>query len=97
MFYVSMPPFLGFPESPMSEGHYLLINKNLIELIALLVLATTRPGQRYGLDVWLRGLWRSIVPAKKDKPAAAKPAPGPTQATSRNPAPAPTYNPSQRR
>src|SRR4029077_4590445 len=42
MFFLAMPPLPGWPESPRAEGHYLFINKNIIEMLALLTLATTR-------------------------------------------------------
>jgi uncharacterized membrane protein YphA (DoxX/SURF4 family) len=50
LFYVSMPPLLGLPANPRAEGHYLFINKNFIEMLALLALATTRSGRWVGLD-----------------------------------------------
>jgi uncharacterized membrane protein YphA (DoxX/SURF4 family) len=49
-FYLAMPPLPGLPESPRAEGHYLIINKNIIEMLALLALATTRSGRWCGLD-----------------------------------------------
>ena len=45
MFFLAMPPLPGWPESPRAEGHYLYINKNIIEMLALLVLATTASGR----------------------------------------------------
>ena len=53
MFYLSMPPWPGLPEAPNSEGHYLFINKNVIEMIALLVIATSGVGRWFGLDAFL--------------------------------------------
>jgi uncharacterized membrane protein YphA (DoxX/SURF4 family) len=53
-FYVAMPPLPGSPPNPMSEGNYLVINKTLIEVIALFALATTRVGQWGGLDGLVR-------------------------------------------
>jgi uncharacterized membrane protein YphA (DoxX/SURF4 family) len=50
MFYVAMPPLPDWPASPKLEGHYLYINKTLIEMLALLTLATTRSGRWLGLD-----------------------------------------------
>jgi uncharacterized membrane protein YphA (DoxX/SURF4 family) len=50
MFYLTMPPFPGVPENLRAEGHYLFVNKNLIEMLALLALATTRSGCWAGLD-----------------------------------------------
>jgi len=55
MFYLSMPPWPGLPESPMSEGHYLYVNKNLVEMLACLVLASTPNGLWLGLDALLFG------------------------------------------
>jgi uncharacterized membrane protein YphA (DoxX/SURF4 family) len=49
-FYAAMPPLPGWPESPRLEGHYLLINKTLIEVIALLALAFLPTGRWAGLD-----------------------------------------------
>ena len=53
-FYLSMPPWPGLPEG-ITEGHYRYVNKNLIELIALLALAATPNGLWIGLDAFLFG------------------------------------------
>ena len=53
-FYLSVPPFPGLPEGKV-EGHYLFVNKNLIELIALLALAATPNGLWVGLDAFFFG------------------------------------------
>ncbi len=50
MFYFATPPFVGYFYSLPSEGSYLLVNKNLVELGALLVILTTRSGLFAGLD-----------------------------------------------
>jgi uncharacterized membrane protein YphA (DoxX/SURF4 family) len=50
LFYLAMPPILGVPDNPKVEGHYFVINKNLVELAALLVLATVPSGRWLGLD-----------------------------------------------
>jgi uncharacterized membrane protein YphA (DoxX/SURF4 family) len=55
MFYLSMPPWPGVPPPPLSEGHYLFVNKNLIELIACMVLATTPTGLWIGFDALFFG------------------------------------------
>jgi uncharacterized membrane protein YphA (DoxX/SURF4 family) len=67
MFYLSMPPFPWLPENPRAEGHYLFVNKNLIEMLALLTLATTHSGRWAGLDGLLHLLnpWR-IRAARRD-------------------------------
>jgi uncharacterized membrane protein YphA (DoxX/SURF4 family) len=67
MFFLAMPPLPGWPESPRAEGHYLFINKNIIEMLALLTLATTRSGRWAGLDGLLQFLrprrWQNAPPS----------------------------------
>ena len=60
MLYLTMSPFPWLPESTRVEGHYYFVNKNLVELLALLTLATTRSGCWVGLDGLVRFLnpWR---------------------------------------
>jgi thiosulfate dehydrogenase [quinone] large subunit len=48
MFYLSAIP-MGLPES-RAEGTYLIVNKNLIEAVAVLVLLSFRTGRIAGLD-----------------------------------------------
>jgi uncharacterized membrane protein YphA (DoxX/SURF4 family) len=50
LLYLAMPPFPWLPEPTRTEGHYLFVNKNVIEMLALLALATTRSGRWAGLD-----------------------------------------------
>jgi len=50
MYYLAYPPFGGFSYGAVSDGNYLIVNKNLIELVCLLVLAFTRSGRFFGLD-----------------------------------------------
>jgi uncharacterized membrane protein YphA (DoxX/SURF4 family) len=50
MIYLSMPPWPGLPPNPKTEGHYWIVNKNLIELIACLLIAVTASGYWFGLD-----------------------------------------------
>jgi hypothetical protein len=72
LFYLSMLPWPGVPENLKAEGHYLYVNKNLIEMLALLALATLPTGRWVGLDAWIGSLWdwlRSPQPA----PALASP------------------------
>jgi uncharacterized membrane protein YphA (DoxX/SURF4 family) len=51
MYYLAYPPFGGYSYGALSEGNYLIVNKNLVELFALLVLAFTQSGQFFGLDM----------------------------------------------
>lgn len=55
MIYLSMPPWPGLPPNPKTEGHYLIVSKNLIELIACLVIAVTPSGRWIGLDALVFG------------------------------------------
>ena len=50
MTYLAHPAFPWLPTSPMNEGYYLFVNKNVIEFLALMMLATTRSGQWLGID-----------------------------------------------
>jgi uncharacterized membrane protein YphA (DoxX/SURF4 family) len=54
LFYLAMPALPWLPENPRAEGHYLFVNKNIIEMLALLTLATTRSGLWAGLDGLVR-------------------------------------------
>jgi uncharacterized membrane protein YphA (DoxX/SURF4 family) len=54
MFYLAMPAFPWLPESPRAEGHYLYVNKNILEMCALLALAFLPTGRWAGLDALLR-------------------------------------------
>jgi uncharacterized membrane protein YphA (DoxX/SURF4 family) len=53
MTYLCMPPFPWLPAPPNNEGYYLFVNKNVIEMLALLALATTASGRWLGLDALL--------------------------------------------
>jgi uncharacterized membrane protein YphA (DoxX/SURF4 family) len=59
-FFMAMPPLPGLPENPRAEGHYIYINKTLIESVALFALATTRSGRWLGIDGLVQFLnpWR---------------------------------------
>jgi uncharacterized membrane protein YphA (DoxX/SURF4 family) len=48
--YFSMPPWPGLPPNPMAEGHYFIVNKNLIEMLACLVLVFIPTSSWIGLD-----------------------------------------------
>src|SRR5262249_17699957 len=50
MFYLAMPSLPWLPVNPRAEGHYVFINKNIIEMLALLALATTTSGRWAGID-----------------------------------------------
>lgn len=50
LYYLANPPFIGYFSSQATEGSYLLVNKNLVEIGALFVIAVTYSGRYLGLD-----------------------------------------------
>ena len=50
LFYLCNPPFVGYFYSIPTEGSYLIVNKNLVEICALVVILVTRTGLFAGLD-----------------------------------------------
>jgi thiosulfate dehydrogenase [quinone] large subunit len=49
LYYLSHPPFIGLKYGLPSEGSYLVVNKVLIELVAMIVLLYFPTSQRIGL------------------------------------------------
>jgi thiosulfate dehydrogenase [quinone] large subunit len=66
LFYLCNPPFIGYFYSIPTEGSYLVINKNLVEVCALLVIFFTGSGRFAGLDRIVH-----LLVAKRPKLAAA--------------------------
>lgn len=58
LFYIAMPPWPGLPPPPIGEGNYLIVNKNLVELLACLVLVMVPTGKWLGLDAVVGKLLR---------------------------------------
>jgi len=56
LFYLCNPPFVGYFYSIPTEGTYLIVNKNVVELGALAVILLTRSGLVAGLDRVVHGL-----------------------------------------
>jgi len=50
LYYICNPPFTGLYYAIPSEGNYLIVNKNLIEVAALFVLLLFPTGHIIGLD-----------------------------------------------
>ncbi len=58
LYYIAAPPFVGYVYSMPTEGSYLIVNKVLIELAALVVLLAFPTGRIVGLDrlwSWKKG------------------------------------------
>lgn len=70
LFYLANPPFVGYFYSLPSEGTYLIVNKNLVELCALAVILLSGSGKFAGLDRIIHGLFarRRRVPAPAPVP-----------------------------
>jgi thiosulfate dehydrogenase [quinone] large subunit len=50
LYYLCNPPLIGLYYSLPSEGHYLIINKNLVEMAALFILILFPTSQILGFD-----------------------------------------------
>ena len=57
LIYLCNPPFVGYFYTIPTEGTYLIVNKNLVELCALTVILLTRSGLFAGVDRIVHGLF----------------------------------------
>jgi uncharacterized membrane protein YphA (DoxX/SURF4 family) len=69
LYYVANPPFGSSLATNTGEGHYLFVNKNLIEMAALWLIAVFPSGSLWGLDRLISS-WR----AASQEPAPMQPA-----------------------
>lgn len=71
LYYITNPPFIATGSGIAVEGHYLFVDKNLVELIALLVLTFFPTGMFLGLDHFIphirkkKFLRDDVIPADK--------------------------------
>ena len=61
LYYIAVPPFIGMDFGVPQEGHYMIVNKNLVELLALCVLAVIPTGHYIGLARLLKILMPAPV------------------------------------
>jgi uncharacterized membrane protein YphA (DoxX/SURF4 family) len=66
LYYVCNPPFIGLNFGLPTEGNYLIVDKNLVELLALLLLAAFPAARLPGLDAML---FRRSLPQRVAAPA----------------------------
>lgn len=59
LYYIANPPFIGTSFGVPVEGHYLIVNKNLVEIFALAVIVLFSAGRYWGLDTILSSLLKS--------------------------------------
>jgi uncharacterized membrane protein YphA (DoxX/SURF4 family) len=81
LFYFAFPPWPGVPVPPNAEStHYWIVNKNMVEALACLVLASTPNGLWIGLDSlffgWIGGHRRGTTPATGPSPNSGARPPG---------------------
>ncbi len=72
MYYIANPPFLASGMSISAEGHYLIIDKNLIEIIALVAIIFFSAGRYWSVDkailAWFRYKTTQPDPTKESVP-----------------------------
>jgi len=69
-FYLASPPWPHLPATEMG-GHYLYVDRNLVELLAVLVIAGAGSGRWLGLDALVERWWRRrhVLAQPADGPA----------------------------
>jgi uncharacterized membrane protein YphA (DoxX/SURF4 family) len=67
MTYLAAPPWPWLPSGGPSEGNYLFVNKNVIEMLALCVLGVTASGRAFGVDTVLHWIWTSLTTKSEKK------------------------------
>jgi uncharacterized membrane protein YphA (DoxX/SURF4 family) len=74
LYYVASPPLVGLPTNG-AEGSYLIVNKNLVEILALVVVAAFPIGGFFGLEGRVRELVARRTPSvPADTPGLPPPA-----------------------
>jgi uncharacterized membrane protein YphA (DoxX/SURF4 family) len=86
LYYVANPPLIAMGQGPHTEGNYLFVDKNLVEIFALSVLFFFPTGRFCGVD---RLLGRSAAPsaAQPSRTAPAAPADPPAGKVLKNSGP----------
>lgn len=69
---LAVPALPWLPAVGPSEGNYLFVNKNVIEMLALMVLGTTASGRWFGVDALLH---RVVQAVRGARPAPRQPEP----------------------
>ncbi len=72
MTYFIAPPWPWLPTPPNVEGNYLYVNKNVVEMFALLALATTASGRWFGVDALVHWTLGALFGRKAPRPAAVR-------------------------
>jgi uncharacterized membrane protein YphA (DoxX/SURF4 family) len=72
MTYFVSPPWPWLPTPPNTEGNYLFDNKNVVEMFALLVLATTASGRWFGVDALISWTLGALFGRRPPQPAPVR-------------------------
>ncbi len=64
LYYLANPPFIGMDFGILTEGNYLIVDKNLVELFALCVLVFIPTGTFLGLDRYIALLRKKRMESK---------------------------------
>lgn len=56
LYYIANPPFIATGYGVPAEGHYLIINKNMVEMLALALIVLFPAGKYWSLDTVILGL-----------------------------------------
>lgn len=77
LYYVSNPPLVGLDYGVPAEGNYLIVNKNIIELIVLILLSIVPTGRFFGLDRLLARYegYKKNIKDRKTAPASSETVP----------------------
>jgi thiosulfate dehydrogenase [quinone] large subunit len=65
LYWLAAPPFPGLEYAMPAEGSYLIVNKVLIELAALVVLLAFPTSRQYGLDRLVFGVETDLEPTEE--------------------------------
>ena len=67
LYYVANPPFISTGFGVPVEGHYLIVNKNLVEMVALALLMAFGAGRYWGWDrIWMCVMQRALAKRTHD-------------------------------
>jgi uncharacterized membrane protein YphA (DoxX/SURF4 family) len=72
MTYFASPPWPWLPTPPNNEGNYFFVNKNVVEMLALLLLATTASGRWFGVDGLVSWMFTALFGRRQPQPVTVR-------------------------
>jgi uncharacterized membrane protein YphA (DoxX/SURF4 family) len=75
LYYVANPPFVGLDFGMPTEGHYLVVNKNLVEFFALFILVLFPTSQIVGLQRLFKEMGKKNPSVKSEQTKESEPVP----------------------